>query len=108
MIKGLQIYPKILEKNIWTTNGLVFSQKVLLKLISKGITREKSYSLVQKNAMECWKSGVNFKDILLNDPDIKGLLSEKELDSCFDVKQDFSNIDYIFKNVFGTAKNRKK
>jgi len=108
MIQGLQIYPKNLEKNIWITNGLVFSQKVLLKLISKGITREKSYSIVQRNAMECWKSGINFKDILFSDPEITGLLSEKELDSCFDVKQDFNNIDYIYKNVFGTTKNRKK
>jgi len=108
MIKGLQIYTKNLEKNIWITNGLVFSQKVLLKLISKGITREKSYSIVQRNAMQCWESGINFKDILLSDRDITGLLSEKELDSCFDVKQDFHNIDYIYKNVFGTTKNRKK
>ena len=108
MIKGLQIYTKNLEKNIWITNGLVFSQKVLLKLISKGITREKSYSIVQRNAMQCWKSGINFKDILLSDRYITGLLSEKELDSCFDVKQDFHNIDYIYKNVFGTTKNSKK
>lgn len=108
MIKGLQVYPANLEKNIWTTNGLVFSQKVLLKLISKGITREKSYSLVQKNAMDCWKSGMNFKDILLNDPEIKGLLNSKELESCFDVKQDLNNIDFIFRNVFGPTKSRKK
>ncbi|MEE9193142.1 MAG: adenylosuccinate lyase, partial [Thermodesulfobacteriota bacterium] len=108
MIKGLQIYPKNLEKNIWTTNGLVFSQKVLLKLISKGITREKSYSMVQRNAMECWKSGKNFREILLKDPEVKGLLTEQDLDACFDVMQDFNNIDYIYKNVFGTTKNRKK
>ena len=108
MIKGLQIYPKNLAKNIWTTNGLVFSQKVLLKLISKGITREKSYSMVQRNAMECWKNGQDFREILLKDPEVLALLTEQDLDACFDVKQDFNNIDYIYKNVFGTTKIRKK
>lgn len=100
LIKKLSIYPENLEKNIWLTNGLVFSQKVLLKLISKGCTREKAYSVVQRNAMKCWKSKSDFKKILSEDKDISSILSKDDLDSCFKVDQDLSNIDYIFSKVF--------
>ncbi|MGI9533538.1 MAG: adenylosuccinate lyase [Thermodesulfobacteriota bacterium] len=100
LVKGLQIYPKNLEKNIWTTNGLVFSQKVLLKLISKGYTREKAYSIVQRNAMKCWESKTDFRELLLKDKDIHSVLNEKELSTCFEIERDFKNIDFIFKRVF--------
>ncbi len=100
LVKKLSVYPENLEKNIWLTSGLVFSQKVLLKLISKGHTREKAYSVVQRNAMKCWKSKSDFKKILSEDKDINSILSKDDLDSCFKVDQDLSNIDYIFSRVF--------
>jgi len=100
LINGLQIYPKNLERNIWATKGLVFSQNVLLKLISKGYTREKAYSVVQRNAMKCWNSKTDFKLVLSKDKDINAVLDEKELDSCFKIDQDLKNIDFIFKRVF--------
>ena len=70
------------------------------KLINKGITREKAYSLVQSNAMVCWKEKTDFSELLKKDKEVSGLLSDEEIDSCFDVKQDFKNIDYIFNKVF--------
>ena len=82
------------------TNGLIFSEKVLLKLVDKGITREKAYEMVQRNAMKCWEQKSPYKDLLIADPDVMNHLTEKEIDSCFDLKGEFKNIDMIFKRVF--------
>lgn len=100
LIDGLQVYPENMEKNIWLTQGLVFSQKVLLKLVDKGLSREDAYKLVQKNAMKTWKEKEDFKQLLTNDPDISRSLSKEEIEECFDVKADLKNIDRIFERVF--------
>ncbi|MGH7885907.1 MAG: adenylosuccinate lyase [Thermodesulfobacteriota bacterium] len=100
LIENIVVYPENLGKNIWLTRGLVFSQKVLLKLINKGLTREKSYSLVQKNAMKCWKEKAEFKELLKADGEIMKILDESEINSCFDISCDLKNVDYIFKKVF--------
>ena len=100
LLEGLQVYPENLEKNIWLTNGLVFSQKVLLKLVGKGLTREKAYSIVQKNAMKCWKEKTSFKNLLSNDKNITDVLGQSELDSCFEISNDLKNVDHIFERVF--------
>jgi len=70
-------------RNINLTNGLIFSQVLLLELSKKGISREKSYSLVQANALECWKTKIDFKELVLADNDIGDLLSMEELESIF-------------------------
>ncbi len=100
VIRTLNVYPENLESNIWLTSGLVFSQKVLLKLISKGYSREKAYSIVQRNAMKCWGSKSGFREILSKDSDITSVLDEDDLASCFMVDQDFKHIDHIFSRVF--------
>lgn len=100
LIDGLQVYPENLEKNIWLTNGLVFSQKVLLKLVGKGLTREKAYSIVQQNAMKCWEEKTSFKDLLSSDKNITDVLDGQELDSCFEISNDLKNVDHIFERVF--------
>lgn len=100
LLDGLQIYPENMEKNIWLTRGLVFSQKVLLKLVDKGFSREDAYKIVQKNAMKTWKEKEDFKKLLLEDPDISVSLSREEIEECFDVKADLKNIDRIFERVF--------
>ena len=101
MLDGLQVYPENMEKNIWLTRGLVFSQKVLLKLIEKGFSREDAYKIVQNNAMETWKGSDDFKDLLLQDKNIKDSLTIEEIEECFDVTADLENIDSIFDRVFG-------
>ncbi len=103
LIKGLCVYPERLESNIWITHGLVFSQKVLLELIRKGTSRETAYSLVQRNAMRCWEEKTDFREMLKNDVQIAGILSVEEIDSCFELKEDLKNIDYIFAAVFGES-----
>ncbi len=101
LLENIVVYPENLEKNIWLTNGLIFSQKVLLKLVNKGVSREKSYSLVQRNAMKCWREKTPFQELLKDDEEITKVLSEADIDSCFDIAQDLKNVDYIFQNVFG-------
>ena len=76
---------KRMVKNIGATKGLIFSQRVLLKLIEKGITREEAYKIVQLNAMQVWKTEQEFLSLLLNDKRVMELLSKEELESCFDL-----------------------
>jgi adenylosuccinate lyase len=100
MLKGLQVYPERMRENIDKSYGLFFSQKVMLKLTEKKITREKAYKLVQQNAMKSWKERKDFKDLLKQDKGVTQYLSEKEIDRIFDMKQYIKNVDKIFKRVF--------
>jgi len=104
LLKGLVIYPKNMRRNMERSHGLVFSQRVLLKLTGKGLTREAAYALVQANAMRVWKGGaggVDFKTILLNDEVIGESLTPEEIEACFDIAPYIKNVSYIFKRVFG-------
>jgi len=104
LLKGLVIYPKNMRRNMERSHGLVFSQRVLLKLTGKGLTREAAYALVQANAMQVWKGGdggVDFKTILLNDDVVGESLTPEEIASCFDIAPYIKNVSYIFKRVFG-------
>jgi len=85
------------KKNLELTNGLVFSQVFLLKLTQKGISREKAYSLVQKSAMECWKTKENLKDILLRNEEVTELISMKEIDEVFSYDRYLKNVNHIYK-----------
>jgi adenylosuccinate lyase len=97
LISRLIIYPENMIRNLNLTRGLVFSQAVLLKLVSKGITREEAYKIVQTSAMKVWKDDkLNLKDELLKSVDAKKYLSAKDLDDVFDNKQMLKNVDFIF------------
>ncbi|HOJ37639.1 MAG TPA: adenylosuccinate lyase [Ignavibacteriales bacterium] len=97
LIKNLIIYPENMLKNLNLTRGLVFSQKVLLKLTEKGITREEAYKIVQTSAMEVWANkDKNLLDELLKSEDARKYLSEDELKSIFNTDNMLKNIDYIF------------
>jgi adenylosuccinate lyase len=86
-------------KNLNLTNGLIFSQEVLLSLVQKGITREDAYQLVQKNAMQVWEQNKDFKTLLKSDKDILNLLSVKEIDSLFDLNKVLVNINKVFERL---------
>ncbi|MGH7802380.1 MAG: adenylosuccinate lyase [Thermodesulfobacteriota bacterium] len=103
LLDTLEIYPENMEKNLWLTRGLIFSEKILLKLIGKGLSREKAYVLVQRNAMKSRGGTDNFKDIILKDEEIIGCLSLHEIEECFDVKHDLKQVDYIFDRVFSES-----
>jgi adenylosuccinate lyase len=72
----------------------------MLALVGKGITRETAYGYVQRNAMDVWKHGGDFKQLLKNDKDIRAYLTGKEIDNCFDLAHTLKSVDYIFKRVF--------
>lgn len=112
LIKNLVIYPQNMMKNLNLTGGLVFSQRVLLELPKRGISREDAYKIVQRNAMKVWadlgdgKSALDengnslFLKHLLNDVDLCKKLSENEIKACFDYSYYTKNVDAIFKRVF--------
>lgn len=101
VVENLVVYEENMQKNLNKLNGLVFSQRVLLTLIEEAkISREDAYRIVQSNAMKVWKENVDFLDLLKNDPEVKGKLSDKQLEDIFDLSYHTKNVDYIFAQVF--------
>jgi len=96
VMSGLRVYPENMLRNIELTQGLVFSQRVLLALINKGLAREEAYRLVQDNAMEAWQGGKSFLALLQRDGRITGLLSEGELHALFDYDYFLKHVDGVF------------
>lgn len=101
MMENLTVYPERMIANLNMTKGLVFSQMVLLKLIEKGSTRENAYAIVQRNAMESWREGLEFKQLLLNDDEVMSFLAPEDLDETFRVENFLKHVNYIFIRVFG-------
>ena len=99
IIKNLVVNKKMMEKNLRKTNGLYNSQRVMLKLIEKGISREKAYKIVQTLALKSWKVEKNFKELLKKDKNIRSLLNLEEINNLFDLNYFLKNVDFIFKRV---------
>ena len=99
VIDKLIVYPENMLKNLNRTNGLIFSQSVLLALTSKGMKREDAYRIVQSTAMNVWESGKSFRDVLQSNGELTKVLSGLELDSLFDLNKSIRNVDYIFGRV---------
>ncbi len=95
----LIVYPENMKKNMDRTRGLIFSQRVLLTLIDKGITREDAYKIVQQNAMHVWSNNTDFKTVLLKDKELQKKLSAKDIEACFDVQHHLRYVDYTFKEI---------
>ncbi|MBI5885445.1 MAG: adenylosuccinate lyase [Deltaproteobacteria bacterium] len=100
LIRDLVVYPDNMAANMDRLNGLVYSQKVLLKLVDKGLTREEAYAAVQRCAMMVWEGLGGFKETLLDDDEVMHYLSIKDVDGCFDVRPYLAHVDYIFKRTF--------
>lgn len=99
IIDKLIVYPENMKQNLEITHGLLYSQPVLLTLAKKGMKREDAYRLVQKHAMDVWRSKKNFKEALRSDSEISAVLTDADLDEAFDPKKSLSNVEYIFKRV---------
>jgi adenylosuccinate lyase len=99
VMKGLQVYPQKMKKNLGLTKGLIFSQRVMLALINKGLSRQQAYELVQRNAMKAWKGNKNFLTLLKADAEVTATLPEAELKPLFDEKYYLRYIDDIFKRL---------
>ena len=97
IIENLKVYPDNMLKNINIYGGVIFSQKVLLLLVEKGISREEAYKLVQKNAHLAWNTeNGNFKENLIKDNNIMNLINITELNQCFDPSVHLNNLNVIW------------
>lgn len=100
VVENLLIYPERMQENLDRLGGLVFSQRVLLALTQAGVSREDSYSWVQRNAMPAWRGEGHFLDNLKADPDVSAKLKADELEALFDIGYHTKNVDVIFNRVF--------
>ena len=103
VIDKLIVYPQNMKKNLDKLGGLIHSQRVLLALTQKGVSREDSYVYVQRNAMPVWRGEGDFLTLLKNDPDVKARLSDAELEDLFDLGYHFKHVDTTFRRVFGRS-----
>jgi adenylosuccinate lyase len=101
VIDKLIVYPQTMRKNLDRIGGLVHSQRVLLALTQKGVSREEAYRLVQRNAMKVWRGEGDFLTFLKADPDVRNHLTESEIDQNFDLNSYLRYVDLIFSRVFG-------
>ena len=99
ILENLTVYPDNMLRNLEKTKGLIFSQRVLLKLTQK-MDKEEAYEVVQSNAMKAWTAGEDFLARLKKDKRVAKFLTEKELEDCFDINYYLRNVDRIFKRVF--------
>lgn len=98
VIERLVIYPENMMRNLEQMGGLVFSERIMLKLVEKGLSREDGYVIVQENAAKAW-AGENFRDALTSDPRVTSVLSANELEEIFDYKHHVRNVDMIFERL---------
>ncbi|MGG0753804.1 adenylosuccinate lyase [Brevibacillus laterosporus] len=96
IVKNLTVFPENMKRNMDRTFGLIYSQQVLLKLIDKGLSREKAYDTVQPRAMQAWEEQRSFKEIINEDETVKEMLTTEELEACFDYRYHLKHVDTIF------------
>ncbi len=96
IVSHLHVCPKRMKQNISQTNGLIYSQQVLLALVEKGYSREEAYDIVQAAAMETWQKNISFKEMIARDERVTRTLSVEELDRCFDNDHFLTHIEDIF------------
>ncbi|HEB71536.1 MAG TPA: adenylosuccinate lyase [Nitrospirae bacterium] len=100
LLDKLNVLPDNMLENIEKTNGLIFSQKILLDLALAGMKREDAYQVVQRTAMKCWKEKEQFLDLLLAEPKVRGTLTKEQIEESFDLTYHLRHVDHIFNKVF--------
>jgi adenylosuccinate lyase len=99
LIDGLLVYPKNMKKNLEKTGGLIYSSRVLLRLVEKGLSREDAYAIVQRNAMAVWREEGDLKSLLSADTDVSRLLTNVELAELFDPGYFLRNVHIIYERL---------
>jgi len=100
IVQNWTVHPDRMKANIGATRGLIFSQSVLLALTRKGLSRESAYQIVQRNSLKAWNENLDFKALVLAEPEVAAVLTPEELDQCFSLEPYLGKIDYIFERVF--------
>lgn len=103
VVEKLIVYPENMQANLDKLGGLIHSQRVMLALTQKGVSREDAYRLVQRNAMPVWLEGKDFRALLGADKEVTAALSPAELDALFDLGYHTKHVDTVFRRVFGRA-----
>jgi len=98
ILEHLAVFPENMKRNMEKFGGLVFSEHVMLALVSKGLSREQAYKLVQRNAAKAWE-GVDFQQSLKEDEEVRRVLSEEEIDRCFDLQHHLRHLDVTFQRL---------
>ncbi len=101
LVINLKVYPEHMKENLEKTKGLIFSQKIMLDLTKKGLSREEAYRIVHRISMQAWQGQADFKELLLENPEVGQYLSKSEIEECFNYQTYLKNIDPIFIRVFG-------
>jgi adenylosuccinate lyase len=96
VMNRIQVFPKHMQKNLELTKGLVFSQRVMLALIDKGLARQKAYEIVQRNAAKTWEENKSFLAFIKADKEVTGILSPEELANIFNYKFYLLHVDEVF------------
>lgn len=99
ILENLVVYPETMLANIYKTNKVIFAQRVLYALISKGLVREEAYDTVQPIAMEAYNNGLDYEELLKKNEKVRAHLSEQEIESCFTLDYYFTQVDYIYKRL---------
>ena len=99
IVRNLTVFPENMKRNMEATHGLIYSQRVLLALIDKGLVREEAYDTVQKRAMEAWDKQTSFRSLIEQDETITSKLSQEEIADCFDYQYHLKNVDAIFERL---------
>lgn len=99
IVDNLTVFPENMKRNIDRTHGVIFSQRVLLSLIDHGMSREEAYDLVQPNAMKAWETETHFRTLIEQEPRITEVLSQDQIDDCFDYTYHLKNVDQIFARI---------
>ena len=100
VVEGMVVYPDRMRENLERSRGVVFSGTVLLEMARHGISRERAYELVQRNAMRSFREKADFKSLLLADPDVTAVLPPNEIERAFDLEDQLKHVDQIFERVF--------
>ena len=100
ILENIIVYPKKMLENLNTTKGLIFSQELMLELTKSGLSREKSYKMVQGYAKKCFAENLDLFNIIQSDKFIMNKISPKKLKSIFSYSKHFKNVNFIFKRVF--------
>ena len=99
ILEGLQVYPERMKENLERSHGLIYSQRVLGKLLEKGLARQAAYEVVQRVAMRAWREQRSFGELLALDPEVSARLSAEELKACFDPSWYLRNVDAIYERL---------